>query len=529
MFSKTVQTPKGPVTLRGLGIYDLKTIVNFNPATMQNLSQSFNVEPNLMEIIKVLAQNNLIDSTDLELINDSRFYQLLALPNLMQQLKDNRIYLPPTLDRIDAIRTILQISNFLRKVEPTKGTISQPASFRLQPLHPLQPISTITPLPLFRSTAAIKPLPPLKTASYSGVLSPVKSPGPLDGALPPLRPTPSIKPISSIKPQPSAKLLIADWPPAVKTPTGPSQLSRLALPKFSKSASSIQFKWSLSESKKRREFIAQTMIKERFGGQSDPPSMSNSDLQRLFQLYDSYFFGGYINHLLTSTSSTLTIVFSSRMTKNYGYCAKKGCIYNLSLSWATHQRIAAETNPRNQQLGGIPCQTTFTCLQLTFEHELIHLVLFLEKVKEKSHGPIFRQRLFNIFGQTEVAHHTHETEFSREEAQLGMRVSFTYKGQTILGAIYRINPKRAKIHTDDGQIFNISYSSITPLLDKRGQIIVIDLSIRAKPRLGARVSFMFRGRKVYGTINKLNPTKARIVTDNKGTIDVPYPLLTTLS
>jgi hypothetical protein len=100
--------------------------------------------------------------------------------------------------------------------------------------------------------------------------------------------------------------------------------------------------------------------------------ISITDLQILFNLYDRYFFNGTL-------PKAVSLEFSDRLTKTAGLCGRctvKGCVceYKITIARKVFQNINLESG-QSTQSGGIACDTSLQCLQLTLEHEMIHLII----------------------------------------------------------------------------------------------------------------------------------------------------------
>ena len=161
------------------------------------------------------------------------------------------------------------------------------------------------------------------------------------------------------------------------------------------------------------------------------------------------------------------------------------------------------------------------------EHELIHLII-QNTVKHrktdpiyKSHGLFFQQLAQAYFGHTGFKHSLKSSKsvyLTREDFQVGETVAFQAKDQRIVGTIMQLNPKTARVGS-----YKVPYS----LLEKSVERPTIATKTRTDFQVGNTVMFTTKNGPIHGTIIKLNPTKARVVSGtHRGHFDVGYGLLT---
>jgi len=152
----------------------------------------------------------------------------------------------------------------------------------------------------------------------------------------------------------------------------------------------------------KRHHIYQRIILRLNGNPNNIEVLNDVDFRELFRLYDELFFHG---ELIKSISpKTLTIKFG-KMKLAAGSCQKKSNTYTITLSKPVLTSVFSSPNSNTVETNaGLQVYDQLSCLQLTFEHELIHLLIHLRKVKEPSHGAHFKKLAKDIFGHTDFRH-----------------------------------------------------------------------------------------------------------------------------
>jgi hypothetical protein len=117
---------------------------------------------------------------------------------------------------------------------------------------------------------------------------------------------------------------------------------------------------------------------------------------------------------------------------------------------------------RNKSVGGIEVNSKLDSLMLVFEHELCHVIEFLVYKKSDCSKQVFKDIIYNIFGQHETTHKlvsAKEVNYKMYGILPGDNVSFDYEGVEMHGIINKIN-KRAMV---------MSPSQHGKYVDKKGQ------------------------------------------------------------
>lgn len=195
------------------------------------------------------------------------------------------------------------------------------------------------------------------------------------------------------------------------------------------------------------------------------------DIERLFDLYDEHFFGGYLrNELKAKTAFPLRFRLSSTMTRTGGSTTRyrrrtRGGEANefeiaiaSRLLFMSFAGDGANVSSRAVVVCGLACSDRLAALQHIMEHEIIHLAEMLVWDESTCCGPRFRKLARHIFGHTD-RHHALVT--PREHAavahglKVGSMVGFVFEGRRLTGRINRIH-RRATVlvETPEGQPYS---------------------------------------------------------------------------
>ena len=149
-------------------------------------------------------------------------------------------------------------------------------------------------------------------------------------------------------------------------------------------------------------------------------------LKKIVELYDSKFFYGKLVENLTKNGCVLKVCFDNRCTRTAGLCSYDRC-KSITIKLATKVFQKALKTGSVKINSGLECSKFLTCLLITFEHELIHglvfclcsiykdskvlerehpsLKLFKGEFHDKSgHGKLFMTIVNNKFGHTKYKH-----------------------------------------------------------------------------------------------------------------------------
>lgn len=276
---------------------------------------------------------------------------------------------------------------------------------------------------------------------------------------------------------------------------------------------------SLSESEIRdlRVFIgAKSGIPDNF------QRLTSVDLQRLFQLYNEYFFGDS----LPKTEFEV----SEKMTSTAGKCISRGSKYKIRIA-----NFFKDLNPGKKGIltAGVRCYNRRECLQLTFEHELIHLLISSTPGIPRrpaniysSHGKLFQGLNKAYFGQEGRTHNLFREELPEDcdptSYTVGDYVEFRGKDSPNLkkgtvGRIFSLNSKTVDVDFR-GYRRRVSREVLIPA---KAPVQKISILGKSDFRVGQTVSFQTRNGTVTGNITRLNPKRA-VVSVGYSTFKVPY-------
>ena len=284
----------------------------------------------------------------------------------------------------------------------------------------------------------------------------------------------------------------------------------------------------------------------------NPGSIKNVYINFIFQLYDKYFFNARITQLVQTTKSQLSFLANPKLNKTAGMCnLRNNCQYQIQIGWETIVNGLSQAN-LNATVGGLPCQDRLTCMQLTFEHELVHLIILMSRIRETSHGPNF-QNLLRMYFQHNVSTHDlfGKNILGKDDFQIGQKVQFTTtSGEFVTGWIAKLNPKTAGIviadafgNPDPKKTGKASYSLLTvipgdirdvkiprkssQISGKKGDLGgVIPMDLKDNFQIGERVSYELKGLTMSGTITKLNLKTAGVTLPTDDYYRVLYHKLT---
>jgi len=176
----------------------------------------------------------------------------------------------------------------------------------------------------------------------------------------------------------------------------------------------------MSSIETKRNFIYENFLIRLHNNPNNIQILTDVDFRDLFRLYDEIFFHGEFRKYLNFNNVVqikLGKIPRNRMAA--GCCQKiiqndpRGdvspekqiCKYIIILSKPILTSVfSSPTSNKIETNAGLQCRDQLSCLQLTFEHELIHLLIYFRQIKERSHGPQFRKLAQKIFGHTDFRH-----------------------------------------------------------------------------------------------------------------------------
>lgn len=210
---------------------------------------------------------------------------------------------------------------------------------------------------------------------------------------------------------------------------------KLALPNFSQK----------EITRKTADIYSEFLSKSLAGRDGNFTIIRDSDLRKLFELYDRDFFGGYFT---ANYKDRLTFAFSNKMTKAGGKLqySKTKNRYKIVLSVFLLYR-SFNGDEREIKVNGIVCQDRLEAAMRIMEHEIVHLLEYVIYGNSSCSKPRFRSISGKLFNHTEVTHQLvtqREIAHSSFDLHIGDKVTFEFEGKILEGMIYRIN-KRATV------------------------------------------------------------------------------------
>jgi hypothetical protein len=180
-----------------------------------------------------------------------------------------------------------------------------------------------------------------------------------------------------------------------------------------------------------------------------------TDLKLLFELYDEYFFERYFAE---SFQGTMKFSLSRRMTSSAGktLCPKnigrmKPADVTIEIRMGVGFFLDYDAVQSEKQVNGIPTQNALEALQLVFEHEICHVIEFINFHASNCRGKRFKTIAHNLFGHLKSYHQLPTRRRIVQEnmgLKIGDTVSFNYAEGELQGILYRIN-KRAVVMVKD--------------------------------------------------------------------------------
>lgn len=162
-----------------------------------------------------------------------------------------------------------------------------------------------------------------------------------------------------------------------------------------------------------RKEIHRKMIKRTNGKANSVKTMNIGDIQAMYKLYDHYFFDGVVDKFLNKPGKIKYILeFEFGNTTHIGGICSKSvrgtqCSLKITLSKKALTNVFKDkSSATTEVVNGIVCRDQLECMQLIFEHELIHMIIgvWCDSKKGESHGKKFKTLANNIFGHTDFRH-----------------------------------------------------------------------------------------------------------------------------
>lgn len=222
--------------------------------------------------------------------------------------------------------------------------------------------------------------------------------------------------------------------------------------------------YTAAEANQRRTYIHDTLISR--GMKANFDSLSNNDLERIWNLYDEVFFGGQIHRKLQSVGSTLKFQVTKGKAEAHtaGWCqtsrtpTKRTCHFVISIPAGVYFALFRK-GEKGLRVNGCECTDRLHCLQMVMEHEGMHLLMQLYGYQGKvssgpgkkiysGHGKLFQCMVKEYFGHTDFRHgmNVGDTEgfISPENVKIGMLAKYkdpANPGGFVYGKIVRVHQR----------------------------------------------------------------------------------------
>ena len=224
--------------------------------------------------------------------------------------------------------------------------------------------------------------------------------------------------------------------------------------------------YSEEEIDKKRKFIHDTMIKKH-GMKGNFDSLNSKNLEQLGELYDKVFFDGQVSRKNTKEGNTLKYeVTHGGKAKSAGWCSTsrtpKGyhCHFIIRIPAGLYFKLFTK-GEKSLDANGMKCYDRLGCLQMVFEHEFVHMLMQLYNYENKiTQGP--GKQIYSAHGKL---------------FQCITRAYFGHKS------------------TRHGLLHGEAEGKAT----------------REELKKGTKVSFEYKGQKIYGEIFKLMPKNVKVL------------------
>jgi len=267
----------------------------------------------------------------------------------------------------------------------------------------------------------------------------------------------------------------------------------------------------------------------------DLTDLTVGKMRDIYHLYNSEYFLGSV-----TTDQPINFILSNQLSRKAGYCrqdSRSRQQYSIVIAHKMFLGLFPKDQPVHRA-NGLDCRNHLQVFLNVFEHELTHLFFFLHSPSSEHHGPKFQQLTLGLFGHTDFRHSLNtdvgKCGVTKLEMETRSYASFIHNEKEMIGRVIKLNPKTVGIRIfGETSMWRVSYSNI---LKKQPQVTRKELALEEKTinkmktkddyRLSQQVSFDHKGSPIFGTIIKLNPTRAKVKLINDPTMiyNVPYQL-----
>lgn len=254
--------------------------------------------------------------------------------------------------------------------------------------------------------------------------------------------------------------------------------------------------------KEKRDSII-SFLQDDFKSPLDNPyHITQELLTSLTCCIDEAYFGGQLRNKVEEKKTIVTFDITAKTINAAGKCQKKQNEYTIQLNLG----MMAKNIKAYGQLKscGLIANSLIECIVLTMEHEILHLVAFLQLIPGiRKHNNQFKQYALNIFGHTSARHeyNTNQEELVKVKTsiEIGDFVKCTKDGE--IYKVLRVNEQTLGIqNVKTGSQGRIGYGIIEKI-NYRGPVVTKE---RANVKIGDVVESE-KSKERYKVI-KVNPT-----------------------
>jgi hypothetical protein len=527
-----INTPQGTVILNIQTLYSLSLLSSLPSYQIQQLYDVFRINSilpsqKLYDLLTVLIENNLIDNEPDKIIIRSSIFPIILdrythtmaadinpIAYITQMLAADVLACGNANDPLDFMVNIYSLfpcmSTSLKVLQlPVPSLMITPAKLNIPTIPiPAKPVISTTQVPMKSGITTI-PIPAKPVISTTQVpVKPIVSSVLVMGTQPtPSGVNPNIQPLNTVPVMPIIQPTVYTNP-QIRPNTLTQGMAAVTLnptPQptntFGTQCISIKYPVFGDISKQmvetKRAHIFQKLTSEGFHSEN----INIQTLYRMFNLYDQDFFCNQLSTALTTKNISMNFEFSNRLVKTAGKCRvdNKTKIATIIISAKVFQSLFCTGKSNYVETNGFKCFSRIEALQLTLEHELIHLAINLSPTPHKkgdnvykSHGKFFVALINAYFKQQGTTHtllktpagnvapkgtlNSEDFEDSDEEVvdepkvhintkadfEIGDMVSFELKGAVVNGRVTKINIKTVTIDTLRG-VYRVHFDIVTKL------------------------------------------------------------------
>lgn len=179
--------------------------------------------------------------------------------------------------------------------------------------------------------------------------------------------------------------------------------------------------------------------------------MTERHLLYIFQLYDRLFLQDRIAQFFHEHPEQQLRFKFGKGTSSAGCCKhqKQDGITMHTISISRPVMLRACSKNSTELVNGLQAQDRLECLLLTFEHELVHLMLYLWRSSgqpREVHGPLFKTIARNLFGHTSFYHNIGldpqpDLDPIRAYLRPGIQITARDKDRLVPYQVVRVNPR----------------------------------------------------------------------------------------